>query len=197
MQLFTIIGTSFLLSCWSCNALPSVPAAFSIAVYQTMKSSLVWPWIYRVLKSIKIFWAQERNKKMMLSYHGNKADVQKRKGKKKEKKINTWSKTSRHLSPHKAVMVVYCYSIYFFFQIHLYYQCHKKWKKIHKHCHKPLKEPANILITLLRCCSYTMHSYVQATAKQETNLETTFNTVKSFPSFVFMPLNTTPASSIE
>lgn len=78
MQLFTIIGTSFLLSCWSCNALPSVPAAFSIAVYQTMKSNFVWPWMYSVLKSIKIFLVWERNKKTMLLYHGTKADVQER-----------------------------------------------------------------------------------------------------------------------
>lgn len=49
IQLFTIMGTSFLLSCWSCNALPSVPAAFSIAVCQTVKSNLVCPWMYNVL----------------------------------------------------------------------------------------------------------------------------------------------------
>lgn len=54
----------------------------------------------------------------------------------------------------------------------------------------PLKAPANILITLLQTCSYIMHSYIQATAKKETNLETTFNAVKSFPSFLFTPQNT-------
>lgn len=53
MQLFTIMGTSFLQSCWSCNALPSVPAAFSIAVCQTVKSNLVCPWMYSVLWSLK------------------------------------------------------------------------------------------------------------------------------------------------
>lgn len=53
MQLFTIMGTSFLQSCWSCNALPSVPAAFSIAVCQTVKSNLVCPWMYSVLWSLR------------------------------------------------------------------------------------------------------------------------------------------------
>lgn len=53
IQLFTIMGTSFLLSCWSCNALPSVPAAFSIAVCQTVKSNLVCPWMYNVLQGFK------------------------------------------------------------------------------------------------------------------------------------------------
>lgn len=53
MQLFTIMGTSFLQSCWSCSALPSVPAAFSIAVCQTVKSNLVCPWMYSVLWSLR------------------------------------------------------------------------------------------------------------------------------------------------
>lgn len=168
MQLFTIIGTSFLLSCWSCNALPSVPAAFSIAVYQTMKSSFVWPWMYRVLKSIKIFWVQERNKKLCYCTMATKQMF--RKGKKKAQKTHTWRKTSRHLSPLKSVMVVYCYSMFSFTKLICITNAIKNWK-IHKHYHKP---------TLLQSYSCIMNSYVQATAKQETNLETIFNTVKSF-----------------
>lgn len=63
IQLFTIMGTSFLLSCWSSNTLPSVPAAFSIALCQTVKSNFVCPWMYNVLQSGRGGYFEKSNKR--------------------------------------------------------------------------------------------------------------------------------------
>lgn len=163
-----------MLSCWSCNALPSVPAAFSIAVYQTMKSSFVWPWMYSVLKSLKIFWMQERKKNLMLFY--NSTEVVQR---------NTRNKTSRHLPPHRIVMVAYCYSTFFPNSI-----CTSSVTINHRgSTRRPVtdlwKDLNNILITL-QSSSCNLHSYVQVTVKKETkDLQTTFKTRKDF--FCFPP----------